>query len=219
MHTCLHDRFVQAYCAPAGIKNEFPRVAMKRLWVHVNGVDLKLDTHTSLFSPSHPDPGTLALLSQVPLHADDQVLDLGCGYGLIGTYAARSIGAERVLLADIDPIAVRLAHHNLILNGCGHGSVIRSDGFTHIDRAGFSKILCNPPYHSDFSTAKHFIEKGFNRLRLGGEMWLVTRRRTWYERKLQRTFGSVRVTETASYFIFRATRSSWTYAGKRGAQT
>jgi len=46
---------------------------------------------------------------------------------------------------------------------------------TPLRATGFTKILCNPPYHTDFSVAKHFIEKGFNRLAIGGAMWMVTK--------------------------------------------
>jgi len=47
--------------------------------------------------------------------------------------------------------------------------------FRDFHATGFTKILCNPPYHTDFSVAKPFIEKVFNRLLVGGAMWLVTK--------------------------------------------
>ena len=59
---------------------------------------------------------------------------------------------------------------------------------------------------------KHFIEKGFNRLVLDGTMYIVTKRKPWYENKLRSIFGGVRVRELDSYFIFEAAKKSFTYA-------
>jgi len=37
----------------------------------------------------------------------------------------------------------------------------------------FTLILSNPPYHTDFSVAKNFIEGGYKRLVIGGRMVMV----------------------------------------------
>jgi len=173
---------------------------------------LTLETDPSLFSPRKPDPGTLALLSAVEFTEDDRILDLGCGYGLVGIYAARKIGVGQVTLADIDPLAVHLAKRNAANNHCAGLTAIVSDGFRHISENRFTKILCNPPYHSDFSTPKQFIEKGFNRLVLGGQMWFVTKRKTWYARKFTSIFGGVSIDECNNYFIFKAIKRSHAYS-------
>jgi len=178
----------------------------------VGEVRLTLETDPSLFSPRRPDPGTLALLSMVEFAEDDRVLDLGCGYGLIGIYAARRIGADNVILADIDPLAVRLAKRNAANNNCAGLTAIVSNGFQDLSESRFTKILCNPPYHSDFSTPKHFIEKGFNRLVPGGKMWFVTKRERWYAKKFTGIFGGVRVHKCNQYCVFEAAKKSHTYS-------
>jgi 16S rRNA (guanine1207-N2)-methyltransferase len=61
---------------------------------------------------------------------------------------------------------------------------------------------------------KHFIEKRFNRLILGGCMYLVTKRRLWYENKLRSVFGGARVRAIDSYFVFQAIKRSFQYAGR-----
>ncbi len=73
----------------------------------------------------------------------------------------------------------------------------------------------NPPYQSDFAVARHFIEKGFNRLNIGGSLFMVTRRRAWYENKLRAIFGGCRVTERDGYFVFSAQKRSARYANAR----
>ncbi|NCU26429.1 methyltransferase, partial [Candidatus Nomurabacteria bacterium] len=79
---------------------------------------------------------------------------------------------------------------------------------------GYTLILSNPPYHTDFSVAKHFIEKGFNRLVLGGRMVMVTKRRDWYRNKFIAVFGGVSIREKDGYFVFAAEKRSSSYAGR-----
>ena len=160
------------------------------------------------------DRGSLATLSCISFEPNDKVLDLACGYGLIGIYAAKVIGAGRVWMADYDQTAVECAVKNLALNRVEGVTVVMSDGFRGIREANFTKIVCNPPYHVDFSVPKHFIEKGFNRLDLGGTMYIVTKRKTWYQNKLRSVFGGARILEIDSYLVFEAVKRSFTYARK-----
>jgi 16S rRNA (guanine1207-N2)-methyltransferase len=181
----------------------------------VRGVPLRFETRAGLFSPAGPDPGTLALLERVELGDGDRLLDLGCGYGLVGCWAAAVIGPQNVWLLDNDPAAVACARRNLHLNGLDGAAVVLSDGFSGLGETGFSTIVCHPPYHSDFAVAKSFIEKGFNRLAIGGALFMVTRRLDWYRNRLTAIFGGVQVRETAGYFTFRAEKRSARYASAR----
>jgi 16S rRNA (guanine1207-N2)-methyltransferase len=109
---------------------------------------------------------------------------------------------------------VEIARKNALRNGVGGVKIVLSDGFRALDEAGFDLILSNPPYQSDFSVAKHFIEKGFNRLGPGGRMVMVTRRREWYRNKLIAIFGGVKIQEVDGYFVFEAQRRSRHYGGR-----
>ena len=48
------------------------------------------------------------------------VLDMGCGSGIL-SIAALLLGAKSVAAADIDQLAVKIAHENAALNGCDDG--------------------------------------------------------------------------------------------------
>jgi 16S rRNA (guanine1207-N2)-methyltransferase len=187
----------------------------KELKAAINGVELRFRTKQSLFSPANVDKGTLAMLSRVSLGEGEKILDLGCGYGVIGIWAAKLIGPENVFMIDNDDGAVKFSRMNAELNGVGDVAVVKSDGFRDFHETGFSLVLSNPPYHSDFSVPKHFIEKGFNRLRLGGRMMMVTHRLPWYKNKLSSVFGGVRVDEDNGFFIFTAEKRSMTYANAK----
>ena len=183
--------------------------------VTIGAVALRLQTEPGLFSPQRPDAGTLAMLSRITFAPHDKILDLGCGYGLVGVLAAHHVPPAQVTMLDNDPRAVAAARRNADANGVSGVTVALSDGFRDTRETGFTKIISNPPYHVDFSVPRHFIEKGFNRLVLGGTMWMVTKRRDWYSNKLGAIFGGCRVHEIDGYYVFEATRRRSTYARSR----
>ena len=178
----------------------------------IGDVQVTLETDARLFSPREIDAGTLALLSCVQLSPTDKVLDLGCGYGVIGIVAAKLIGAERAYLVDNDALAIDIASKNARLNGLDELTVLLSDGFKDLRETGFTQILCNPPYHTDFHVPKQFIHKGFNRLLVGGKLWMVTQRQLWYRNKLRAIFGKVVEHSIPPYTVFEAVKTSLRYA-------
>lgn len=168
----------------------------------IKKVNLKFETDPSNFSPNGIDAGTLAMLSAVNFAPSDKVLDLGCGYGAVGILAAKLIGQENVTMCDISESAVKQAKINAKLNNVPNIDIKISDGFENIQYNDFTLIISNPPYHTDFSVPKHFIEVGFKRLALGGKMIMVTKRLDWYKNKLTSVFGGVRVLEINGYYVF-----------------
>ena len=181
---------------------------------NINGVSVEIVKSENLFSPGALDLGTKAMLKTYPADGEAKILDLGCGAGWVGIYASKVIGNENVVLCDIDENAVAAAGINASHNAVSP-KIVLSDGFSALDDTGFSLIYSNPPYQTDFKVAKHFIEKGFNRLALGGRMIMVTKRRAWYENKLKSIFGGCKVTEESGYFVFCAIKKSMSYAGKK----
>jgi 16S rRNA (guanine1207-N2)-methyltransferase len=184
----------------------------------INNICLTFETASSSFSPLGIDEGTLAMLSAIDFVPQGEnrhkLLDLGCGYGVVGIYAAKIIGAQNVIMSDICGEAVALARKNAELNGVGGVKIILSNGFQSITDSGFSLILSNPPYHADFSVPKHFIEKGFNRLKIGGKMLMVTKRKDWYKNKFTAVFGGVKTLEIDEYYVFCAEKRSINYRKK-----
>lgn len=174
----------------------------------IKGITLELETSPELFSPSSVDAGTLAMLDVTDFKEDDVVLDLGCGCGVVGIYAAKLVGAENAVMCDVSEKAVEVAKLNAERNGVGGVEIYQSDGLRDLPAKQFTLILSNPPYHTDFSVAKHFIEEGFRRLTLGGRMVMVTKRLDWYKNKLTAVFGGVRVVERDGYYIFTSEKRS-----------
>ena len=68
----------------------------------VLGEELILETQKGLFSPEHADRGTMAMLSTVDFQPGMRVMDLGCGCGIVGIFAAKKCGEEKLHLLMVD---------------------------------------------------------------------------------------------------------------------
>lgn len=170
--------------------------------VSINNIELKLNTNNKLFSPKNADIGTLSMLEEIDFSSESRVLDLGCGYGIVGILAAKIIGDDKVVMCDIDDNAINTAKENAVLNDAANIDILKSDGLKSIPYNDFSIILSNPPYHADFSVPKHFIEAGFYKLILNGKFVMVTKRLDWYKNKLTSIFGGVKIINKNGYYVF-----------------
>ena len=178
----------------------------------INGHEFMFKSHPDLFSPKQVDKGTLSMLSVVNFEYNFKVLDLGCGYGVVGIFAAKYCNPTNVFLVDINKTAIEIAQTNISLNDVKEVNVILSNAYENLDEKDFDIILSNPPYHTDFSVAKTFIEKGFNRLRIGGRFFMVTKRNNWYKNKFTSIFGGTKIHTIDGYYVFEAEKRGDKYA-------
>ncbi|WP_295818131.1 class I SAM-dependent methyltransferase [uncultured Deinococcus sp.] len=163
-----------------------------------------------VFSAAKPDRATALLLDDL---ADldlsgRMVLDLGCGAGLIGAWAARR-GAQ-VTLVDADLQSVRSAEATLAASDVT-GEVIHSDVDSALVGRQFDVILSNPPFHVGrgvvLDVAREFMAAAGRLLRPGGAVYLVANEPLPYEQPLARV-GTVRERVRAGGFkVLQAIRS------------
>lgn len=166
-----------------------------------------------VFSAGRLDRATTLLLEHLQqLEALDltgkRVLDLGCGTGVIGAWAARR-GAQ-VTLVDGDLQSVRSAQATLVANALP-GEVIHSDVDAALGDRTFDVILTNPPFHVGrgvvLDVAREFIAAATRRLTPGGTLYVVANDPLPYEGNMS-AIGPVRELLRAGGFkILAATRS------------
>lgn len=185
----------------------------------IKDVEMVFETAPSIFSPNSIDNGTLAMLSVIDFLPSDKVLDLGCGYGIVGILAGKLIGEENVIMCDVSEQAIEYATMNLRMNNVPNIRIRLSDGYKNVGETDFTLILSNPPYHADFSVPKHFIEVGFKKLAIGGKLIMVTKRLDWYKNKLTSVFGGVKVHEINGYYVFVAEKRSQSIKEKEKTKT
>lgn len=112
----------------------------------VDGVDLSLVTEPGLFSPGGLDHGTRLLLEESAVENGERVLDLACGYGPAGVYAAKVADTD-VVLTDDSVRATQCARRSLTESDA-EGTVVTGDGTRSVEDRSFDRILCNPPTHA-----------------------------------------------------------------------
>lgn len=96
------------------------RVVLKPSWesfpASADDVVIELDPGMAFGTGLHPSTRLCIAALEEVMRADDRVLDLGTGSGVLALVAAK-LGAGSILATDIDTLAVRVAIENAQLNG------------------------------------------------------------------------------------------------------
>ena len=101
---------------------------------------------------------------------DKNVLDLGCGYGVVGIYLAKKFGLT-VDMIDINKRAIDLSKTNSDLNNV-KTHVFESDGFKNVTDK-YDLIVTNPPIRVGKKIYYQFFEDSVNFLKEEGRLLLV----------------------------------------------
>jgi 16S rRNA (guanine1207-N2)-methyltransferase len=176
----------------------------------LRGYPLRFITDAGVFSRDRVDFGSVLLIETMEISRDAAVLDVGCGYGPIGLTAARLADQGRVTMIDVNERAVELARRNAEINGIRNVDIRVSDLYSAVQGERFDVILTNPPIRAGKETVHRIFTEGYERLREGGELWVVIQKKQGAPsalKKLQETYGQVEEVERSKgYHIFRAVR-------------
>jgi len=178
--------------------------------VEIGNSIFKLLSLPGVFSYDRVDEGTELLLANMKIPPGARVLDVGCGYGILGLYAAR-FGAASVDMADVNLLAVSSAQENIILNNLPDAHAFPSDALSAIKDRQYDLVVTNPPFHSgksvDYDIAQTFIADSWRVLVPGGRLVLVANKFIRYDRQMQSIFDQVEVlAETNKYHVLSGTK-------------
>lgn len=169
---------------------------------------LQLYSLPGVFSANELDEGTRLLLSTLKFKEAEKILDLGCGWGIIGLIAAR-MGASQIDLVDANLMAVAAARKNAVSLGFPNIRVFASDGIEAVRDQEYDQVLTNPPFHTDksvnYDIARAFIGQANQALKQGGHFSLVANKFIPYAQTMQKYFGNVqKIAETSRYQVLKA---------------
>jgi 16S rRNA (guanine1207-N2)-methyltransferase len=172
------------------------------------GHTFQLRSLPGVFAYDRVDAGTALLLDALVIPAGARVLDVGCGYGLIGLAAAR-LGAAQVELVDANLLAVAAAQENIGRNRIAQARAFASDGVPEGMARRYDLVVSNPPFHVgksvDGDIARAFIERAGQTLVPGGQLILVANQFLRYDQVLGAVFEQVTcLASNRSYRVWRA---------------
>ena len=131
-------------------------------------------TDNGVFSKDGLDFGSRLLLESIPLEeVGAKVLDMGCGYGLIGITTAKILESY-VTMCDVNKRALHLANRNMEKNKI-RGETILSDTYEKITKK-YDRILTNPPIRAGKSVVSKILLEAKNHLKENGSLWFVIRK-------------------------------------------
>jgi release factor glutamine methyltransferase len=88
-------------------------------------------------------------LTKINVRDRYEVLDLGCGTGIIGITIALERPLSKVTLTDQSAHAIQNTKENQMLHQVTNVMIQKSDWFSALDQTRFDVILSNPPYLED----------------------------------------------------------------------
>jgi 16S rRNA (guanine1207-N2)-methyltransferase len=179
--------------------------------------DHRVVSWPGVFAAGRLDHGTALLLEHLPETDDTEtVVDLGCGNGVLGTFAALDDDGAELVFVDDSALALESARATFAANL----PATRTAAFVHgnglfdppaVAEGSAGLVLCNPPFHEHRAmgdaVAWEMFADAHRALRPEGELWVVGNRHLAYHAKLTRRFGNCEVVASSPKFVvLRAVR-------------
>jgi len=140
-----------------------------------NNKDFSIYSDNGVFSKDRFDYGTRVLLNSVDIDKlSGNVLDLGCGLGVVGIILGTFNKGINIDMVDINERAIDLAKNNLVLNNI-KANVFVSDIYSNIDNK-YDFIITNPPIRAGKNVIRGFLLGSYDYLKDDGILYFVMRK-------------------------------------------
>ena len=167
----------------------------------------QITNHANVFSREKLDIGTRFFIQNLPTNSHYRnIIDLGCGNGIVGLIAGEKNPAAKVHFIDESYMAVASAKENF-----GRAFPERSAEFTVTDCLkgvpdnSCDLILNNPPFHQQNTVgdfiAQQMFKESYKVLNKGGELWVIGNRHLGYHVILKRLFSNCETVASNKKFV------------------
>ena len=161
----------------------------------IGSLSFTLSAGAGTFGAARLDPGTRLMLENLPdLSHAHTLVDLACGNGSIGIYAARRFANLHIDASDHSASAVASTRAGALANGLHDRiNVIQDDGLSRMPDASCELITLKPPFHIGNTVtadiAYKLIDEAARVLVDGGRLICVFNSHLRYRGELTRRIG------------------------------
>ena len=166
----------------------------------------------SVFSKDEIDYGTKVLLSTInkKIELNGNILDVGCGYGVIGIVLSKLYENVTIDMIDINNTAVELSKFNAIKNRCKNIDKINySNAFEKVDKV-YDFVVTNPPIKAGKENLLNILVGAKEHLTENGELIFVIKKKHGQEsvkKILEQNYSFVEILNRDSgYYVMRAVK-------------
>lgn len=181
----------------------------KQVRYEVLGFPFNCTTDSGVFSRDGLDMGTRILLEALP-ELTGRVLDLGCGWGPVGTALGRKYPGIEITMTDINARAAELARRNLAANGVQNAEVVQGDGYERVS-GKYNAIVLNPPIRTGKAVIYAMFEGAKAHLAENGALYIVIRKQQGAEsaqKYLEGIYGNVsRIAREKGYWVLKCSEA------------
>lgn len=179
---------------------------IEKVIAEINGIPFYFYTDNGVFSKGELDFGTELLLKNFKYDNPNNktLLDIGCGCGPIGIYAAH-LGFT-VDMSDVNKRAIHLSKMSLKEQNL-NANVFESDAYKNITNK-YDYIVSNPPIRVGKEKLYEIVMNAKEHLKDGGSLWIVVRKQQGAEsmlRDMKNVYKTVEViAKKKGFFIIKA---------------
>ena len=167
----------------------------------LNGNKFNFISDNGVFSKNHVDFATDFLIKTIYEDVKGDILDVGCGYGVIGITLSKNKSVKTVTMLDVNHRALELSKRNSIANKVSV-NIIESDGFSNVNGL-FDTIITNPPIRAGKAVIYKMYEDAKEHLNENGVLYLVINKKHGAPSTisyLEELFGNCEVVDKKSGF-------------------
>ena len=177
----------------------------------INGVDFSLESDNGVFSKNDLDKGSELLIKELlPISLGENILDIGCGIGVIGLTLAYFHPSLKVCLTDVNTRALSLCSANAnSLKLSQRVTILQSDVYEKIE-GKYSSIVSNPPIRAGKKVTYEIYKGALDHLVDSGSLYIVIRKNQGapsVKSYLEELFGNVALlAREKGYYVLKATK-------------
>ncbi|EEI6964639.1 23S rRNA (guanine(1835)-N(2))-methyltransferase RlmG [Salmonella enterica] len=167
-----------------------------------------IHNHANVFSRTGLDIGARFFMQHLPENLDGEIVDLGCGNGVIGLSLLAKNPQANVVFVDESPMAVDSSCLNVETNlpeAFERCEFMINNALSGVEPFRFNAVFCNPPFHQKHALTDNIAWEMFHHarrcLKINGELYIVANRHLDYFHKLKKIFGNCATIATNNKFV------------------